>query len=130
MRKDIKIFAYKGIVGIHCNPESKFIAAHPVNGNIGVIVEAEGVVISQEAYDEILKIKKSRDDIGDFDVFQAGDKVIVGWLGGYVRGLDPKEVEGSSTYKPQLLKGNIGEVELPKGFVDAVNEIKAEGGNT
>ena len=131
MNKDIQIFAYKGIVGILANPESKYIAAHPGGntGNIGVVAEAEGLTITQEAYDEVLKIKKSRDDIGDFDVFQAGDKVIVAWIGPYVRGLDPEKSEGSSSYKPELLKPYIGELELPKEFieqVDGINKIKEE----
>jgi hypothetical protein len=129
MNKDIQIFAYKGIVGILANPTSKYIAEHPGNGNLGVVAEAEGLTITQEAYDEVLKIKKSRDDIGDFDVFQAGDKVIIGWIGRYVRGLDPEKSEGSSSYKPELLKPYIGELELPKEFieqVDGINRIKKE----
>ena len=63
------IFAYNGYVGVLSHPEAEHFIAHPGNGNLVCVVDAKGVDISPEALILLKQIPKSRDAIGDFDVF-------------------------------------------------------------
>jgi hypothetical protein len=114
------IFAYKGFVGIQSHPEAEYIVAKTGNGNLGVVVDARGVDVSPEALELLKQVPKSRDDIGEFDVFQSGELVIIGWLGGYKRGFRPEYITGSSSYNPDLLKPVDG-VEVPEDFKQNIN---------
>lgn len=93
-----KIFAYKGVVGIQSGPDAEQIMAKPGGGNLGCVFNAEGVDISPEALGLLNNIPRGRDSLGEIDVFQAGDKVIVGWLGGYLKAFNPKNVETSREF--------------------------------
>ena len=118
-----KVFAYKGYVGILSSPEADLVAK-PGNGNIGCVADAANVEFSQDAIDLLKKVKRSSDDIGDVDVFKAGDGVVVfGWLGGYMKAFKPEDVEGSSTYNPSLLVATEN-VEVPKGFIDFIDTLE------
>lgn len=116
------IFAYKGYVGIKSHPSSEGIVAKPGDGNLGVVMESTGVDVSPEALDLLKKVKRSHDDLGEFDVFKAGDKIIVGWLGGYLRAFKPEDIEGSSTYQPSLLNPVEG-VTTPQEFIDFIDNL-------
>lgn len=118
----VNVFVYNGYVGIDANPDAEGIVAHPGNGSLGVVTEADKVQFSAEAVEALKRIRKSHDDLGDVDIFQAGDKVILGWLGGYKRAFKPEEVEGSSSYDASLIKATEG-VEVPQEFKDFVDSL-------
>lgn len=116
------IFAYNGYVGILSHPEAEHFIAHPGNGNLGCVVDAKGVDISPDALTLIKQIRNSRDSIGDFDVFQAGDKIIIGWLGGYMKAFEPSKITGSNTYNPNLLKSSDNVI-VPEGFKKFIDDL-------
>ncbi len=119
----VKVFSYKGFVGISSSPESEGIIAHPGNGNLGVVCNAKDVEISEEALELLKKVKKGNDDLGDIDVFKSSDGMIVfSWLGGYLRVLRPDSVEGSRDTNMGLLSSTPG-VEPEKGFIDYIDSL-------
>lgn len=120
-----KVFAHRGIIGIDSSPEANLVA-HPGGGNIGCVADATEVEISAEALTALKKVKRSHDDIGDVDVFKAGDgKVIFAWLGGYRRIVDPSRAEGSRTYDPSMLTATEG-IEAPEDFKAAADKYLDE----
>ena len=115
------IFAYKGIIGIQSSPDAEGLIAKPGNGNLGCVIDAASVEIQKEALDLLLKIRKGHDDLGDFDVFQADDKkIIISWLGGYLKVFIPNKTETSRDYNPKLLVATDGVV-APKEFIDYID---------
>ena len=124
MSKQTEVFAYKGFIGILSNPSHEGIIAHPGNGNLGVVMDASKVRISNEALTLLKSIKKGRDCIGDIDVFTTNDnKVIFSWLGGYMNIVKANEIVGSREYDPSHLKAYNGEINVPSDFIEAVDEI-------
>lgn len=119
------IFAYRGYVGIDSDPSADHLVAGPHTGSIGCVVESEGIDISPEALEELKKIKKSGDDLGEVDVFKSGDKVVVGWLGGYRKVFKAEDIEGSSEFDASLLTANPNVV-VPDEFKEAADEWLAE----
>jgi len=120
-----KIFAYKGIVGIQSGPDAENMVAKPENGNLGCVLEAQGIDISPEALELLKSIPRGRDGLGEVDVFQAGDKIIFGWLGGYMKAILPEQCETSRDYNPSLLNSTEG-VEAPEDFRKFVDEQLTE----
>lgn len=117
----VNVFCYKGIVGIQANPESPALIAKPEGGSFGCVCDASQVNFSQEAIDALKTIKNGHDDLGDVDVFKAGDdKVIFGWMGGYMRVVKPEDSEGSRDCDFGLLKASEN-VEIPQSFIDFVD---------
>jgi hypothetical protein len=123
MSTKTKIFAYKGYVGIQSAPDAEGMIAKPEGGNFGVVVDADKAEISTEALELLKKVKRGRSSLGDIDVFQADDKmVILGWIGGYLNAFKPSDVEGSREYKPELLKATEG-VEIPVEFKTYIDSL-------
>jgi len=116
----IEVFAHNGIVGI------KGEEVTPKGMGCVEEVNPENMTISQEAYDHLLKVKGSGDDMGEVDCFKAGDKTIFGWLGGPWAMINPEETTTSNDYDFTLLEPMIGEVETPADFKEAVDEMMAE----
>lgn len=130
-----RIFAYRGIIGMSAmvvdeTAEGGFTVSKAVVNDyedpnqLGVICEAEHCEISQEALELMKTIPKSRDCIGELDVFGDKDKVIIGWLGGLQRMIDPKAdgVEGSRDHEPSLLEHlSVVPNYPPQEFKDAVD---------
>lgn len=118
-----KVFDYKGFVGIQSAPNAEGLLNDPMQpGQLGFVADASKCEFSQGAIDLLREIKKSHDDIGDVDVFQAGEMVVFAWLGGPLKVLSPKwEVSGSSSYAPELLTATDG-VEPSDEFKQFVDE--------
>lgn len=118
-----KIFEYKGIIGIQSDPDAEGLVAKPENGNLGCVVHADFVDISPEALELLKEVKKGKDNIGDIDVFEAGEGIVIlGWLGGYLNAFKPTDILGSKDYNPALLKPTEG-VEVPEEFKDFVDNL-------
>ncbi len=118
-----KIFAYKGYVGIQSTPDAEGMIAKPEGGNFGCVVDADKAEISTEALELLKKVKRGRSSLGDIDVFQADDKMIIlGWIGGYLNAFKPSDVEGSREYKPELLKATE-DVEIPVEFKTYIDSL-------
>ena len=117
-----KIFCYNGIIGILSGPDSEGLVAKPEGGNLGCVLESTGVDISHDALELLKKVRRGHDDLGEVDIFSAGEKVIVGWLGGYMKAFRPEDIEGSSSYNASLLKATEG-VETPQEFKDFVDSL-------
>lgn len=119
-----KIFEYKGFMGIESAPDAEGLLNDPMQpGQLGFVTDASKCEFSQAAIDILKQVKKSHDDIGDVDVFKAGDgMVIFSWFGGPLKILSPKwDVSGSSTYSPELLEATEGiePTDKFKEFIDA-----------
>lgn len=115
------VFSYKGVVGIKSHDKSNALIAKPGGGNLGCVCDASKIKISKEALELLKTISRGHDGLGDIDVFKAGDKVIFGWLGGYLKAFKPNQIEASRDYNPKLLSASE-EVEIPeefKKFVDS-----------
>ncbi|MEK6828566.1 MAG: hypothetical protein AABY15_00370 [Nanoarchaeota archaeon] len=117
-----KIFVYKGIVGIQSGPDAEGFIAKPGNGNLGCVLDASSVEISKEALDLLVKIPKGGGGLGEIDVFQSGDKIIIGWLGGYLKAFKPESIETSRDYNPGLLTHTDG-VEVPNEFKEFIDSM-------
>lgn len=116
------VFTHKGFIGIQSSPDAEGFLAKPGNGNLGCVLDASKVLISPEALELLKKIPKGHDGLGEIDVFPSGDKVIFGWLGGYMKAFLPEEIETSREYDPSLLKATEG-VETPKEFIEMVDSL-------
>lgn len=104
-----QIFYYKGYVGVQSSLDAEGLFNNPAEpGQLGFIVDAEYVDIQPEALDEILKLEKSYDDIGDFDVKKVDEKTYIMWLGGPLRVFDfnDKSISGSRYLNTSTLKSN------------------------
>ena len=121
----VKVFAYKGFVGISADENSEGIIAHPGNGNLGVVCDSKGVEISEEALELLNRVDRGHDSLGEVDVFKANDGVIVfSWLGGYKKAFRPEEIEGSRDTNMGLLTSTPG-VEVEKEFMEFIDNYTA-----
>jgi len=114
-----QVFQHKGILGIQSDFEAEGLLNDPSQpGQLGFVVNADFVDIQPEALELLKKVKPSHDDIGDVDVFQASDGVLVfSWLGGNLRAMNPDVIQGSNSYHPELLKTSDNVV-TPQEFID------------
>jgi len=123
-----QVFQHKGILGIQSDFEAEGLLNDPSQpGQLGFVVNADFVDIQPEALELLKKVKPSHDDIGDVDVFQASDGVLVfSWLGGNLRAMNPDVIQGSNSYHPELLKTSDNVV-TPQEFIDFVeSELEDE----
>lgn len=121
------VFAHKSVVGIESDLKAEGLVNDPSLPNqLGFVLDALYVDISQEAYEVLLAIPKSGDSIGDVDVFKSTTGVIFSFLGGprVVVGVDLGHT-GSSTYDPTLLQGvaNFVPNNPPQAFIDFVDSL-------
>lgn len=117
-----KIFYYKGYVGIQSSLDAEGLLNNPAKpGQLGFVVDAEYVDIQPEALNEILKLEKSRDVIGDFDVI-VDEKTYISWLGGPLRIFDfnNKSISGSRYLDTSTLKSN-SEVTPSDKFINYID---------
>lgn len=119
-----QVFTHKNYIGISSDLEAEGLVNNPANpGELGFVVDAEFVDIQPEALELLKKIPKSRDAIGDIDVFKASDdKVIFSWMGGPLNAFNIDEAEGSRDYDPSLLTANP-DVKPDESFVKFIDEI-------
>jgi len=119
-----KVFAHKGIVGIMSSYDADGLINNPEEkGQLGFVVNASYVDISPDALDLIKKIKKSGDDIGEVDVYMAGnDDIVFSWLGGQWKMFKPEQITGSSEFDPYLLESSSNVLPDP-GFVASVDKL-------
>lgn len=105
-----QIFYYKGLVGIQSSIDAEGLLNNPAQpGQLGFVVDAEYVDIQPEALTEILKLKKSSDVIGEFDVtVEPNNKTLICWLGGPLRALNfsNDSISGSRYLDTSTLKSN------------------------
>lgn len=123
-----QVFEHKGILGIQSDFGAEGLLNDPSQpGQLGFVVNADFVDIQPKALELLKKVKPSHDDIGDVDVFQASDGVVVfAWLGGNLRAMDPEIIQGSNSYHPELLKTSENVV-TPQEFIDFVeSELESE----
>ena len=115
---EISVFAHRGIIGIQ--------GINVMPKGLGCVEEVtkDNLKITQEAYDLLLTIKGSNDDMGTIDCFKAGDKTIFGWLGGPLGLFDPKETDSGNDFDFTLLKDMVDEnLEVDVEFAKAVDGI-------
>ena len=73
-------------------------------GQIGFVCDASKLTMNEDAKKLLSTIKKSRDDIGDVDMFVADDGIpVFSWLGGPMQVINPAKAEGSSSYDLKVL---------------------------
>lgn len=116
------VFAHRGIVGIESDLKSEGLLNNPAQpGQLGFVLDASTVRFSPEAVEELKKVKRSHDDLGEVDIFQTDDKrVIFGWLGGIRKAFKASDIEGSSSYDASLITSSA-DVETPQDFIDFVD---------
>ena len=122
-KKYTKVYAHRGYVGIHSALDVEGLLNDPTQeGQIGFVLDAQHVQIQPEALDILKKVERSRDDIGDVDVFKADNGTVVfAFMGGPLRLITPESV-GSNTYDASLLNATEGVVTDPN-FIEVVNTI-------
>lgn len=122
-----QVFEHKGILGIQSDFGAEGLLNDPSQpGQLGFVVNADFVDIQPKALDLLKNVKSGHDDIGDVDVFQANDGVVVfAWLGGNLRAMNPEEIQGSNSYHPELLKSSENVV-TPQEFIDFVESELAD----
>jgi hypothetical protein len=123
-----QVFQHKGILGIQSDFQAEGLLNDPSQpGQLGFVVNADFVDVQPEALELLKKVKPSHDDIGDVDVFQSNDGVVVfAWLGGNLRAMNPDVIQGSNSYHPELLKTSENVV-APQEFIDFVeSELAGE----
>lgn len=121
-----QVFAHKGIIGISSDPKADGLLNDPTQpGQLGFVVSAEHVDVSREAYDLLQTVKKSRDCIGDVDIFQSEKGIIFSWMGGSKRMLNPQTAEGSKDYAPKLMAQYVrDDMNTPQEFIEAVEKMQ------
>lgn len=117
-----KVFVHRGFIGIQSDYNAEGLLNDPSKpGQLGFVVDADFCDFQPEAIELLKKVPKSRDDIGDVDVFKAGEKVIFAWLGHSHKILDlDREISGSSNYNPRLLKPT--NFDTPKSFKQYIDD--------
>lgn len=124
----VKVFAYKGIVGIDARelPIEEMEIDAREQRQLGCVVELSKCQFTQEAISCLMQVKQSADDIGDVDVFSAGNVNIFCWLGGLLRPVF-KDHEGSRTYTYSILESVVPvEIEPDSEFVEYIDGMSAE----
>lgn len=127
-----QVFSYDRFVGIQSSTEVQGLLNDPFKeGQMGFVLNASAVDISQEALDLLKKVKKSGDCIGDIDIFAAGDEACFCWLGGTKKVIDTEnpDISGSRDYDASLLDGRVNIVENipPAEFVMACKTFLKRG---
>lgn len=116
-----KIFYYKGIVGIQSGIHAEGLLNDPMKkGQLGFVVDAAFVDVSPEALEALKTIRKSADCIGDVDISQSADKVVIHWLGGPLKAFRPCMVTGSRDYDASLITTTLP-VEIDPEFIKMVD---------
>lgn len=119
-----RVFEYRGLIGIRSSFDAEGLLNKPQTpGQMGFVVKAEFVEMPQEALDLLKKVKKSRDCIGDVDVFDSSQGVIFSWMGGQARVICIEEDKASRDFNPDLLEGVVKIVknEPPDDFIAYVD---------
>ena len=118
----IKVFSYKGFIGVESSPECEGIIAHPKFTNIGVVCKADSVEFSASAVELLKSIPKGHDSLGDINIFKTIDgEIVFSWLGGYCVFIDSKKSQFSRDCDTSLFKPTEG-VAIPDNFKAAVDE--------
>jgi hypothetical protein len=106
----VRVMFYKGYVSIEASLDAPGLLNNPAEpGQLGWVVDASEVQFSKKSVEALQKVRRSRDCIGDVDIFSANDplhpntKVVFCWMGGPKKAFLPEEVEGSSTYDAYLV---------------------------
>jgi len=95
-------------------------------GQLGLVYDMNKCQFNQEAIDILLRVEKSRDDIGDVDFFRAGEKNICAVIGGPMMLLS-SEAEGSNSYDYDLIKSIVPtELEIPQDLKDHIDSLGEE----
>lgn len=123
------VFAYKGIIGIACNPQASGLINDPTQpGQLGVLIDLQYMRFTTEAVNLLKTINKGRDSIGDIMCWQAGDKKCFGWMGGWLMLFKPEQAVADRDYAPELITSELidDSIVIPQGFIDAVDEGEGE----
>lgn len=127
-----QVFAYKNVIGIKSDFKAEGLINDPTQvGQLGFILNMKDVEISQEAIDLLLKIKKSRDAIGDIMAWEAihDNRPIIcfAFLGGPLR-MITKDNEGDRDYNPSLFSKHalIVKNEPDIKFIEIVDNLNKE----
>ncbi len=103
--KRTQVFAHNGVVGIKSGFKVEGLQNDPSKpGQLGFVLDAKYIDISKEALDLLKKVPQSHDDIGDVDVWRAGNLIIFVFLGGPLA-LITNESTGSNSHNASLLEG-------------------------
>lgn len=92
------------------------------DGQLGFVCDISKCQITAEAIEILKNVPISHDDIGDVDLFKAGDVSVISWLGGALCAKRALHIEGSSSYDITLLPKS-SEVEVPQSFIDFVDNL-------
>jgi len=122
-----KVFAHKGFVGIESGIDAEGLLNNPLKpGQLGFVVRADCVDFQKEAIEILKTIKRSGDSIGEVDIYQSNnDGVILCWLGGPFKLIDPTTADGSNEYDASLITATEGVI-TSKEFSDAIDAALAE----
>lgn len=104
-----QLHEYRGWVAIVGDKKLDGLLNDPTApGQLGFVLDAKEVEASEEALEVLRKVKRSGDDIGEVDVYrQDNGKVILSWLGGPRRPINPEIHTGSNSYDATLLDGVV-----------------------
>ncbi len=127
----IEVYAYKGVLGIAGmadkpeDLEGVIVNPYTMPGNIGFLVKLNSIRFTKEAIEELRKIPKGNDGLGEIECFKPGDKEpVFGWLGGRMKAIQLSKIETSRDWNTSLLTDDLidATLETSKGFMDMVDE--------
>lgn len=123
-----RVTAYKGILVIEWLTETSdanVVTPYDTPGNIGYVCKDTNLIgVSDEAYQILAnKIKRSRDDIVEVDIFRCDTgKYAFAALGGKYALVHPDHAAGSNTYQcPDRASFQTIDNESPQGAIDAID---------
>lgn len=125
-----KVFAYNGFIGIESNVNAEGLLNKPLDkGQLGFLLDAKFVDIQPEALELLKCLPMSADDLGEVEIYQSNDGVVVfGWLGGPKKVVDISICTASNDYHPELLSPSEN-VEVPQGFIDFIDKTTTKENN-
>ena len=121
--KRTQIFSYNGWIGIKSGLKVDGLLNNPMEKNqLGFVVDTEFVDITPEALELLKKVPRSGDDIGEVDIWKTNDgKIIIAWLGPWIKMFKPEDITGSNTYDASLITKTIN-FEPDHDFIEAVKK--------
>jgi hypothetical protein len=123
--KPTNVFAYKGYIGIQCEPDATGMINDPTQpGQMGIVMDLSHMRFTTEAVELLKTLNKSRGSLGDIMCWKAGEQRCFAWMGGYYMMFKPENVEADRDYNPSLIPAELIDdtIEASDDFKEAVDD--------